>query len=40
MITAEWTIAPLEQPIETGPKSGALGLVSNMGSWTLVFTCR
>jgi hypothetical protein len=40
MTNAERTIAPLEQPIETGPTSGARGLVSDMGSWTPVFICR
>jgi hypothetical protein len=40
MTNAERTIAPLEEPIETGPKSGALGLVSDMGSWTPEFICR
>jgi hypothetical protein len=34
MTNAERTMAPLEQPIETGPESGALGLVSDRGSWT------
>ena len=40
MTNTERTMAPLEQPIETGPKPGALGLVSDMGSWTPVFICR